>query len=83
MSITWNTLDGVSYGLQRWKLFVGLEESGNPKSTAYIDSKGIPTIGVGFNLRDPAVRDAVLQSLGFRYVENPDGSTKLIPSPEE
>ena len=40
---------------------ISREEGVRPYS--YIDTKGIPSIGIGFNLHDPTVRDAVFQAM--------------------
>jgi hypothetical protein len=47
----WQILDQDLYKLRRYLLLRQLEESGDAKESAYVDSEGIPTIGVGFNLR--------------------------------
>lgn len=40
-----------AYDTLLFELIVYAEESGDPKERVYTDDKGIPTIGVGFNLR--------------------------------
>jgi GH24 family phage-related lysozyme (muramidase) len=48
------------------------EESGNIRKSLYVDSVGVPTIGIGFNLRVATSLNAVLETFGFNL--NP-GST--------
>jgi hypothetical protein len=36
------------------------------KTYAYVDSKGIPTIGIGFNLRDDNILQLVLDAFGMK-----------------
>lgn len=63
MTIAWNTNLPQSYVDLRYavkRLFEGF----GPRP--YLDSVGIPTVGVGFNLRSCDVRDEVLFELGFR-----------------
>jgi len=55
----------ATYENQRYEFLLLLEESGVPKLEAYADSKGIPTIGVGFNLRDTANQDAIFGALNL------------------
>ena len=50
----------AAYDEDRYTL---LRESESYIETAYVDPKGIPTIGVGFNLR--AHLDVVLEKMGF------------------
>ena len=49
--IIYHTLQNNEYTLQRWQMLVTTEENNVPKLQVYFDSVGIPTIGVGFNLR--------------------------------
>ncbi|HYC44897.1 MAG TPA: hypothetical protein VED01_05370 [Burkholderiales bacterium] len=56
----------INYADLRYQLLLNVEEGGAPKTIAYLDSRQIPTMGVGFNLRVPANLDAVLAELGFR-----------------
>jgi GH24 family phage-related lysozyme (muramidase) len=42
-------------------LFTEIKEHENAIKTIYLDSKGIPTIGVGFNLREGDVLEVVLK----------------------
>jgi hypothetical protein len=49
--ITYTTFsEATGYNDSRYGFILGVEESGVPKLDAYVDSQGIPTIGVGFNL---------------------------------
>jgi hypothetical protein len=50
------TLDKPSYDADRYRIILQLEETnGVTSKTAYLDGKLIPTIGVGFNIREQAV----------------------------
>jgi hypothetical protein len=51
MGLQWHSLDQGTYEDNRFNFILTVEESGTPKTTPYIDSAGIPTIGIGFNLR--------------------------------
>lgn len=44
------------------------------KTYAYLDKKGIPTIGIGFNLRDDNILTLVLKAFGM---DAPKGSVLL------
>jgi GH24 family phage-related lysozyme (muramidase) len=46
------------------------EESGNIRQTIYADSVGVPTIGIGFNLRVTNSLNEVLETFGFDLVSN-------------
>lgn len=46
------------------------EESGNIRQTLYADSVGIPTIGIGFNLRVTNSLNEVLETFGFDLVSS-------------
>ncbi len=63
--LNFHALSDAAYKDLRYRVLVNVEETGNPKSIAYLDSKGIPTIGIGFNLRVENVRNAVLDRFGF------------------
>ena len=63
--IIYHTLQNNEYTLQRWQMLVTTEENNVPKTQVYFDSVGIPTIGVGFNLRVDLVRDDVFVALGI------------------
>jgi len=52
------------YNKALYQLLLMLEESGTVKIEAYTDGKGIPTIGVGINIRVPGHIEAILRS-GF------------------
>src|SRR3546814_6548796 len=41
-----------TYENLRYELLLSIEESGVPKNSTYSDHVGIPTIGVGFNMRN-------------------------------
>jgi GH24 family phage-related lysozyme (muramidase) len=49
-----------AYNSLRFTILKAVEESNDLKEQAYLDSKGIPTIGLGMNLRDQKVREAVI-----------------------
>ncbi len=55
----------MSYESERFDLMVKIEEGKNgPKTKVYLDSKGLMTIGVGFNIvGNKALRDAVLDAI--------------------
>lgn len=67
--LNYNLLSDGSYAALRYQLLLNVEETGNPKSTPYLDSKGIPTVGIGFNLRSGNVLDTVLAVFGFNIDE--------------
>lgn len=46
------------------------EESGNIRQTIYADSVGVPTIGIGFNLRVTNSLNEVLETFGFDLVSS-------------
>jgi Ca2+-binding RTX toxin-like protein/GH24 family phage-related lysozyme (muramidase) len=73
--LNYSLLSNESYAALRYQLLLNVEETGNPKPTPYLDSKGIPTVGIGFNLRSANVLDAVLSAFGFN-VDAPQGSTE-------
>lgn len=83
MALNWSELGDAAYEELRWELIANVEENGNPKSTPYIDGKGIPTIGVGFNIADENVRNIVLEYLGFKFDEIPSGSGNNVLDPLE
>ena len=70
--LTYRTLNTEAYADLRYQVLLNVEETGDPKETAYLDSKGIPTIGIGFNLK--ANMDAVLR--GFKILPS-DPKTPL------
>ncbi len=65
MTLSYHTLDTAAYEDLRYD-HIKVAEGVKPR--AYLDTARplIPTIGFGFNLRDPDVRDTVLESFGFR-----------------
>ena len=65
-----STAGTTAYNDLRYQILVNVEENGDPKKPPYLDSRGNPTIGIGFNLREPSVRTEVLRGLGFK-VDNP------------
>ncbi len=65
MPMNWTVLTEADYQTRRWDLLTKVEEGGVPKPSPYLDGKGIPTTGVGFNLTDRFVRAGVLRTLGF------------------
>ena len=62
MTLSYHTLSGAAYEDLRYE---HIKVSEGESLLAYLDSKGIATIGVGFNLRDEDVRDEVLKAFGF------------------
>ena len=58
--LNWNTT--VNYSALLFQVIANVE---GVKPRAYLDTKGIPTIGIGFNLRIPSVFDAVMASLSI------------------
>jgi Ca2+-binding RTX toxin-like protein len=68
--LNYNLLSDESYAALRYQLLLNVEETGNPKPTPYLDSKGIPTVGIGFNLRSANVLEAVLAAFGFNIDVN-------------
>jgi len=56
--------DAAGYERQRNEFLMQSQIEG-VRLLPYLDSKGIPTTGVGYNLRDENVRRAVLEGLGF------------------
>ena len=75
--LTYHSLSTNDYNALRYRVLVNVEETGDPKEDAYLDSKGIPTIGIGFNLRTDLVRRAVLRELGFNWDAAP--GTEVAP----
>jgi GH24 family phage-related lysozyme (muramidase) len=61
--LTYRTLTHETYAALRYQVLLNAEETGDPKETAYLDSKGIPTIGIGFNLKTNFL--AVLNGFDF------------------
>ena len=69
-------LAGADYSDRRKYVELYFEQSGNPAFSIYADSEGIPTIGIGFNLRDPNVLDEVLTRFLFVLTDPSDDSYK-------
>lgn len=64
--ISYFGLGQADYESLRFALVLQLEESGNPHLTPYIDSVGIATIGIGFNIETNLTnRDLVFAALGI------------------
>lgn len=73
MPFTFATLPPVDYEQLRYDLLRFLEERGGVVSTRiYQDGANIPTVGVGFNLRDNSVMNAVLTAYGFSPIGGAD-----------
>jgi hypothetical protein len=62
-NFNWTPLSQSAYDAQLFQIIVNAEESGKPNPLVYLDSKGIPTIGIGFNLRDDTIRNKVADSI--------------------
>lgn len=58
-------LTTAEYEAARWDFALQLEEGGTYKALPYTDTKGIPTIGAGFNLQVDANLNAILETFGF------------------
>ena len=63
--ITWHTYDENTYKTTRYNLLYWVEETGNPSTTPYIDTKNYPTMGIGFNLTVSRNLSAILTEMGF------------------
>ena len=63
--LTYTILDSGEYSKLRYRVVVSVEENGKPKVMPYLDSKKIPTIGIGFNLQVENIRKLVLKQFGF------------------
>jgi hypothetical protein len=59
-NFNWTPLSQSEYDAQLFQVIVNAEESGEPDPLPYLDSKGIPTIGIGFSLRVGAISKAIL-----------------------
>lgn len=66
-------LNDADYEDARYNFLLQTEENGNPKEVAYLDSKQIPTIGIGFNMR--ANFDVIADKIMY-----PDGRPFIIPA---
>jgi hypothetical protein len=56
------------YDLMRFNIIAQLEgrgKPGTPPGSLYIDTKGHPSIGIGFNLDDSDIRDKVFSAMGI------------------
>lgn len=54
----------MSYESERFNVIAYVEEQGDLKEKVYLDSEGLMTIGVGFNIvGNKALRDAVLDTV--------------------
>lgn len=62
MTLSYHTFSGAAYEDLRYE---HIKVSEGESLLSYLDSKGIATIGVGFNLRDRDVRSEVLKAFGF------------------
>ncbi|SUO94148.1 hypothetical protein [Suttonella ornithocola] len=60
MSLKITNLNQKSYYNTLQNIILRLEEQGTVSTTPYLDSKNIPTIGIGFNLRENYIKDIVL-----------------------
>ena len=65
--INTHPLSPTEYSAFRYDFLLRLEETGDPKEVVYLDSASPrnPTIGIGFNLKDAAVRNQVFLGLGI------------------
>lgn len=63
VTITYDILADATYNNNRFEFVKDVEENGTAKLTIYFDSKNIPTIGIGMNLRSSSVRDAVFDEI--------------------
>jgi len=70
----YNELSKSNYETQRYNVLLNVEETGVAQLQPYVDSKGIATIGVGFNLKVKDVRNQVL--VNFRLGENVNENPK-------
>lgn len=66
------------YNELRFNLLLNLEERRDPKELPYSDSVGIPTIGVGFNLRVEDVRNEILNQLDIEHITKNLSDLKYI-----
>ncbi len=58
------------YNKALYQLLLMLEESGTVKIEAYTDGKGIPSVGVGINIRERARRENIKCRVqhGFKFI---------------
>jgi GH24 family phage-related lysozyme (muramidase) len=60
--LTYGTISNQNYDDL---LFQVIKNTEGTETRPYIDAKGIPTIGIGFNLREASIREEVLEKFGF------------------
>jgi len=60
-----------------YDVLVNVEESGDPKEYAYIDSVGHVTIGIGFDITNRGNLEAVLNAMGVNTSEGTHGGNLL------
>ena len=75
-NVTPDANNQTAYQRYRFDLISTLEAV---KPAAYLDTKGIPSIGIGFNLRDDNILLLVLKSFGFTTVT--DTSSPFYETP--
>lgn len=63
--INFTNLTQSNYESLRFNILLNVEEGGEVKLTPYLDSKNIPTIGLGMNLRDSGVLDEIMDVFGI------------------
>lgn len=68
-----STLSESTFENSAYELTKQLESLGSFQSAIYVDTNGIPTIGIGFNVRVSSVLDAILEQFGFN-LSDPDDS---------
>ncbi|HEX5793930.1 MAG TPA: hypothetical protein VFY01_11685 [Rheinheimera sp.] len=59
-------------------LWTNLVNDEGAREQIYLDHRGIPTIGVGYNLANSAVLELVLQQFGYTEDSLPNGSFELF-----
>lgn len=75
MISAWHSiLDSAVYFGRRFDEISVLE---GVRSTPYLDTKGIPTVGIGFNLRTLSVKDAVFQAMNINSALLTDPSQQI------
>ena len=78
--INFNILDQSSYEALRFNLISQVEEGGNLRLEPYLDLVGIPTVGIGMNLRNNKVFEEVMKTFGVEVEEAYYGAIKNIIS---
>jgi GH24 family phage-related lysozyme (muramidase) len=73
--ITLHPLSQAKYEELRFELIKDLERK---RTDVYDDGKGVPTIGIGYNLRVVAVADLVVKSLGVTTDNLVEGSAVFV-----